>query len=146
MLEGGSLLSWNFNVFMHATKRMLTEQQAVLSILDDKERVALSDTFHVMQQSAIIFKHMAALLKHSNESQLISFLRKLKKLLNAVELGESLMLPLLIEYEEKMLIFERTAAQQYTFVIVETDAENCMYHAVSAAGKAPFQLVNLIEN
>ena len=39
-----------------------------------------------------------------NESQLLSFLRKLKRLLAAIEVGDSLMLPLLVELGEMMLI------------------------------------------
>ena len=103
------------------------------------ERVALSDVCHIMQQSALVFTHMTALTKHPNESQLMSFLRKIKKLLVAVELGDTLMLPLLVQPRldtssaEMMLIVERTAAQQYTFVVVETDSQNCAYHAVTAA-------------
>ena len=101
MLEGGSLLAWNFGVFLHSIKRMLTEQSTILSILSKFERVALSDVFHIMHQSAIIFSAMAAMIKNRNESQLISFLRKIKKLLINVELGDSLMLPLLIEWNSE---------------------------------------------
>ena len=50
-------------------------------IMDDKnglnyeERVALSDTLHVMGQSTDVFKNMLKVLKTPTDSQLLNFLR-----------------------------------------------------------------------
>jgi hypothetical protein len=106
--------------------------------LDAKARTSLADTLHVMQQSALVFKSMLRMLKTPTESQLLSFLRKLKKLLQGVNQGESLLLPLLIESRELLLLLERTTERVFKVVVIQTDPfHGLKNHSVSAAGSAP---------
>lgn len=101
-------------------------------------RVAMSDAIHVLQQSALVFKHMLKLLKTPTESQLLSFLRKLKQCVQGVTTGETLLLPLLIEGQELLLILERVTERMFRIVIVQTDAYNGLqYHATNLETKEP---------
>jgi len=98
-LEGSSNLSWSFTVLNLAIQNM--SRQAMLCHerygLDYHARVILSDTQNILQQSEVIFKIMLRMLKTPSESQLLSFLRKLKKYLLAVGVTESLLLPVIVE-------------------------------------------------
>jgi hypothetical protein len=85
-----------------------------------------------------VFKHMLRMLKTPSESQLLSFLRKLKKLLQGVNHGESLLLPLLIERRELLLLLERTTERVFKVVVIQTDPfHGLKNHSVSAAASAP---------
>ena len=139
-LEGSSNLAWSYTVLNFTLQRMA--KQELLGYdrcgLDHSARVCLADTLHIMQQSALVFKHMLRMLKTPTESQLLSFLRKLKKLLQGVNHGESLLLPLLIERRELLLILERTTERMFKVVVVQTDPfHGLKNHSVSAAASAP---------
>ena len=90
-LKGSSNLAWSYSVINFALQRMLKNPLFSKEDfgLDYSARVALSDSLHIMQQSAAVFKLMVRMLKTPTESQLLSFLRKLKKLLQAVNIGET---------------------------------------------------------
>lgn len=139
VLEASSNLAWSYTVLNHALQKMI--KQPILihdnSGLDTRARTSLSDTLHVMQQSAIVFKLMLKMLKTPNESQLLSFLRKLKKNLNALNQGESMLLPLLVESSELLLLIERTTERVFRFVVIQTDVKGLKNHSVSASDSAP---------
>ena len=114
------MLPWSYNLMLHALKRTVKEQEVLLSGLDQPARAAISDVLQILQSSVIIFKQMLALLKYQNDSQLMTFLRRVRhatvlslwapatrgpgrlsvcgrKLLDALSIGESLVLPAIIE-------------------------------------------------
>lgn len=106
--------------------------------LDYSARVALSDSLHIMQQSAAVFKLMVRMLKTPTESQLLSFLRKLKKLLQAVNVGETLMLPGYVEGGELIILLERTSERLFKVVIVQTDPFfGLRHHTTSPVAQMP---------
>jgi hypothetical protein len=106
--------------------------------LDHSVRVALSDTLHIMQQSSAIFKLMVRMMKNPTESQLLSFLRKLKKFLSAVNPGESLLLPAYVENCEMIILLERTGERHFKVVIVQTNPHGGLrHHACSPVAKMP---------
>lgn len=106
--------------------------------LSYQTRVAMSDSIHVLQQSALVFKHMMKLLKTPTESQLLSFLRKLKQCVQGVNTGETLLLPMLIEGQELLMILERSTERMFRVIIVQTDAYNGLqYHATNLNTKEP---------
>lgn len=139
-LEGSSNLAWSYTVLNFALQRMGNQKLLTGdgSGLNHEARVSLADTLHVMQQSALVFKHMLRMLKTPSESQLLSFLRKLKKILQALNQGESLLLPLLIERRELLLLLERTTERVFKVVVIQTDPYHGLKnHSVSAASSAP---------
>ncbi len=77
------------------------------------------------------------MLKTPNESQLLSFLKKLKKFILSIEVGESLLLPALVEQRELIILLERSNDRIFKAVIVQTDAESLKYHAVSPIEHMP---------
>ena len=90
-----------------------------------------------MQQSEAVFKLMLRMLQTPNESQLLSFLKKLKKILSAIGVGESLLLPAFVEGHELIIIVERTSERAFKFVIVQTDSKDLSFHSVSAVAEPP---------
>ena len=76
-LEGNSNLAWTYTVFNFVLQRLVKHPL----IMDDQnglnyeERVALSDTLHIMGQSTDVFKNMLKVLKTPSDSQLLNFLR-----------------------------------------------------------------------
>jgi hypothetical protein len=106
--------------------------------LDFKARVALSDSLHIMQQSAAVFKLMVRMLKTPTESQLLSFLRKLKKLLQGINPGEALMLPAYVEARELIILLERVSERQFKVVVIQTDPYGGLrHHTTSPAASMP---------
>lgn len=140
VLEGSSNLAWSYTVMNFALQRMI-KNPLVLSDnfgLDYNARVGLSDTLHILQQSAAAFKLMLRMLKTPSESQLLSFLRKLKKLIQGVNKGETLLLPALVERQELIIILERTTDRLFRVTIVNTDAFGGLsFHAASVADSMP---------
>ena len=156
-LEGSSSLAWSYTVLNHALQRMM-RQQLITGVIPSSEsdghleskekekenleeglgfervaRVGLSDTLHIMQQSAVVFKNMLRMLKTPTESQLLSFLKKLKKILGNISKGESILLPLLIENSELLLLLERTTDRVFKVVVIQTDPFGGLKnHSVSA--------------
>lgn len=106
--------------------------------LDYTARVALSDSLHIMQQSAAVFKLMVRMLKTPTESQLLSFLRKLKKLLQGVNTGETLVLPAFVESRELIILLERTSERLFKVVIIQTDPYmGLRHHTTSPVAQMP---------
>lgn len=139
-LEGSSNLPWTFTVVNLALQN-LSKQKLLISEefgFPYSARVQLSDTLHILDQSALIFKAYLRMLKTPNESQLLSFLKKLKKVLSSVGIGDSLLLPLFIEGCELMLYLERVSDRSYRAVVIQTNAEmGLTNHAVTAAEAFP---------
>ncbi len=134
--EGASNLAWSFMVLNHALQRTV-QQSTILSALPPQVRVNLSDCLHIMQQSALVFKLMLKMLKVPNESQLLSFIKKLKKVLAALAPCESLLLPVFVEGRELVMIIERTSERYFKFVVVQTDSAGLGHHTVSAVEFPP---------
>lgn len=106
--------------------------------LNFKSRIALSDSLHIMQQSAVIFKLMVRMLKTPTESQLLSFLRKLKKFLLNINTGEALLLPAFIESKELIILLERNNERVFKVVIIQTDPYSGLrHHTTSPAALLP---------
>ena len=135
-LEGASSLAWSFTVLNHVMQKIM-DRSVILASLPQNIRVQLSDCLYVMQQSAVIFKLMLRMMKTPNESQLLSFLKKLKKYLGALTIGESLLLPVVIENNELVILVERTTERTFKFVIVQTDSKDLTFHSVSAVAGPP---------
>jgi hypothetical protein len=138
-LENNSNLAWSYTVLNFALQRVI--KSPLLSGefgLDYSGRVGVADTMHIMQQSAAVFKLMLRMLKTPTESQLLSFLRKLKKLIQAMNVGESLLMPGLVESQELVLLLERTSDRLFTVVVVNTDATGGLqFHAASPTEAVP---------
>ena len=131
-LENQSVLAWSYNVLMHAFKRALTEQETFLQGFGNTERTAISDVLHVMEQSKLVFKHMLMLMKFASETQLLTFLRRVKKLLSGLDVGEMLLLPIMVEGDEMIFLVERTTPQLYTLVLISTDVDGGLrWHPVT---------------
>jgi thiol-disulfide isomerase/thioredoxin len=133
-LEASSNLAWSYEVVNFALQQMLRHD----FVRDDvfhwahSSRVALSDTLHIMQQSALVFKLMLKLLKTPTESQLLNFLRRIKKVIQGLGVGETLLFPVLVEVTELMLVLERTNDRFFKLVVVQTDAyRGLSFHAVN---------------
>jgi hypothetical protein len=135
-IEGASNLAWAFTVLNYVLQKIMS-QSVILASLPHEARVALSDSLNVMQQSAAVFKLMLKMLQTPNESQLLSFLKKLKKVLSAIGVGESLLLPVFVEGNELIIIVQRTNERAFKFVVVQTNSKNLSFHSVSAIAEPP---------
>jgi hypothetical protein len=95
-LQRSSNLPWSFTVINLALQNL--SKQKLLTCekfgFPYSARVHLSDTLHILNPSAVVFKSYLRMLKTPNESQLLSFLKKLKKILAAISVGDSLLLRL----------------------------------------------------
>ena len=79
---------------------------------------------------------MVRLLKNRKNSQLMSFLRKLRQQLSSLPEGESLLLPALVQDSEILLLLERTSERSFTLVVINTDPSNGLrFHSFSPAVK-----------
>ena len=133
-------LSWTYTVLNFAIQRIF--KQAVLtgahSTFDRVDRTIVADTVFTMQQSAPIFKQMLRMIKKPNTAMLLSFLRKIKKYLGDLHVGNSLLLPTLLDNKEMLLIIERVHDRVFRFVVVQTDPfAGLRNHAVIAAETMP---------
>lgn len=152
-LEGTSSLARSFSVLNFILERLIDQpllipptDEGPAGAKDDGEqsgpglgkaaRASFSDCLHVMRQSEIVFK-MA--LKVKNDSSLLAFLKKLKKLINNVNAGESLLMPVYVEGEELAMLLERTSERYYRVVIIQTDPNGGLrHHAANAAIAMPY--------
>ena len=135
MFEGCSCLAWSFQVINLVFQRMLSDPVSILSsACAQSARAALGDVAHILQRSSVSFKDMARLLKNPNNSQLMSFVRKVHQQISALPEGEVLLLPGLIENYEILFLVERNSERSFSLVVVNTDAIGGLeYHAVSPA-------------
>ena len=76
----------------------------------------VSDVLHIMSRSAPLFKQMARLLKNSTQNQLMTFLRRVKKVINKVGVGEAVLLPAIVEGQELLLLLLRTSERYFDVV------------------------------
>ena len=135
-MEGNSSMARSFAVLNLVLKRTL-EQTNLLSEACGfacEARTQLSDSVHVMSQSEAIFK---LICKVDNESQLLGFLKKLKKYLNGINVGNSLLLPAYVEGHELALLLERSNERTFKVVVIQTHPDLLGPHAVSASVELP---------
>ncbi len=137
VFEGASCLAWSFQVVNLVFQRMLADQQSVFaSAAAQPTRAALGDVSHILERSAVGFKDMARLLRHPNNSQLMSYVRKLHQQLAALPEGESLLLPAMVEGYEILLLVERISERSFNLVVINTDPlGGLQHHAVSPAAR-----------
>jgi hypothetical protein len=131
-LEGSSNLAWSYEVVNFAMQQMLKHNfvRKETFRFPHETRVAFSDTLHIMQQSSLVFKLMLKLLKTPTDSQLLNFLRKVKKVIQGIGAGETLLLPVLVEYTELILVLERTNDRFFKMIVIQTDPYRGLnYHA-----------------
>jgi hypothetical protein len=139
-LENGSTLVWSYTVFNLCMQRMIKNTAVPLEKLglDHSSRAALADALHVMQRSSAVFKHVLKMLKTPCESHLLSFLRKLRKELIAISVGESLLLPAIVERQDLLILLERTTERLFKVVVIQTDPyRGLKYHSGSATVAPP---------
>ena len=112
VLEGGVLGS-AFAVTLLALKAMMTDasdfEQDFFKNFDHNKRAMLANVVSTFKRSEDVFRWFRRLRKNANHTQLLSFLRKLRRKLHSVSVGESVILPATVESAEIVLIFERTA-------------------------------------
>ena len=142
--EGSSAMPWSFCVLNFAMQAMLRpgadgQLQGLLACLGGgaAARAALADVLYVLRRSAPCFTIAQRLLKLPNQGQLFSFLRRLKKLLNGLGVGESMLVPAFItsENQELVLIVQRTTQLAFRFVVVNTSPEGGLRHHAVRAGE-----------
>jgi hypothetical protein len=128
--EASSNLPWSFTVFNHVLQRLLVQKLLTNDQfgLSHNARTGLCDTLHILQQSELVFKAYMKMLQAPSEAQLISFLKKLKKFLQGLSVGDSLLLPLYIEGRELMMFLERINERNYRAVVIQTDVEKGLFH------------------
>lgn len=136
-MEGNSSFPRSFTVLSFVLQKSLQRQEKLLSAaggFDRKVMTQVSDCAHVMKQSEVIFK---ALLKVTSESQLLGFLKKLKKYIQAINVGESLLLPACVEGVDMAILLERHNERSFKVVVIQTDPDELDHHAASAAVSMP---------
>ena len=135
MFEGSSCLSWSFLVVNLALQRVLSNEASILASASAvSARSAVGDVAQIMARSSVCFKDMARLLKHRNNSQLMSFVRKVHQQLSSLPEGEALLLPAAIEGYEILFLVERNSERSFNLVVINTDPQGGLeFHAVSPA-------------
>jgi uncharacterized membrane protein YgcG len=135
--EGQGALAWSYAVLNFALQRTL--QQPLLSVgLTASQRGVVADVLHVFKRSEPIFKLMLKLQLHPNDSQLLSFLRKLGKHLDNLRVGEALLLPAMVGGGDMLLLVEKSTEREFTFVVVQTDPQGGLqYHNASPTVAPP---------
>ena len=137
-LDNQGLLPWTFVVLNHTFQRAIRERKEFFAAFSSDEKAVVSDVALIFRQSRHIFKQMQKFLKTGSTSQLLTFLRKLRKSLRDVSVGEAIVLPLLVEGQEVLLIFEGVTSGSYRVVVVNTNAEKGLkFHAVSVEEGVP---------
>ena len=132
-----SLLCWSYEVVNLSFQRMLEHSfvQNNLFELPQSTRIAMSDTLHIMQQSKSLFRSMSKLVKTPTNSQLLSFLREIKKAVQSIRLGETLLFPVIIEARQLILILEKYNDRFFKMVVVQTNREQGLsFHSPSLDG------------
>jgi len=140
VLEASSCLAWSYAVLSFVIQRMIKMPMFTRAGngLDHAARVSLSDSAHIIHQSAAVFKLMQRMLKTPTSSQLLSFLRKLKNYIASVKVGESLLLPAFVENEELLLLLERSDERNFRVVVIQTNPHTGLrHHAVAATVHTP---------
>jgi len=125
--EGSSILAWSYKLINFCLRRAVEQQGAFLEGIDLQGRGIVSDVLHVLHQSAPCMQHMLRLIMNANDSQVMSFIGKLRKFLTALGVGHSLLLPAMAEGTEIIILVERTNEQMFRFVIVQTDPERGLF-------------------
>jgi hypothetical protein len=139
-LDGSSCLAWSFTVLNHAFQKTLRRPRTreILVGFTPEDFGVVSDVFHVLSRSAPVFKQMARLLKNSTQNQLMTFLRRIKKIINKVGVGEAVLLPVIVEGKELLILLSRTTERYFDLVVIATDPVTSLrYHAVNAARAPP---------
>lgn len=138
-LENADNLAWSYTVLNFAMQRVLKQPliSDPMSGLDREARTGISDTLHAMERSTPAFKELLRMISRPNESQLLSFLRKLKKFLQMFNVGESLLLPAVVENSELLILIERTQEKLFRFVIIQTDPFSGLKHHAASAESMP---------
>jgi hypothetical protein len=99
-------------------------------------RSALGDLAQILERSAEVFNDMARLLRTRNNAQLLNFVRKVHKQIEALPEGESILLPAILEGVEILLLLERVSDRSYMLVVINTNPDGGLkYHAVSPAAR-----------
>ncbi|KAH8048644.1 hypothetical protein JL721_11890 [Aureococcus anophagefferens] len=133
-LEASSLLAWSHAVLDVALRRCLRQQAPFLAGLPRLAAQAAADAAHVFSRSAPLMKGLVRLLRNPGGPQLCAWLRAIKKKLTDADVGESLLLPLLVEGRELLLVVERPSERTFTVVVVATAPTRALrHHAVDAA-------------
>lgn len=139
-LDGTSCLAWSYSVINHALQKTLRRQQTrdILVGFTPADFGVVSDVLHVLTRSAPVFKQMARLLKNSTQNQLMTFLRRVKKIINKVGVGEAVLLPVIVEGQELLILLIRASERYFNVVVIATDPVTSLrYHAVNAAREPP---------
>ena len=139
-LDGSSCLAWSFTVLNHAFQKTLRRPRTreILVGFSPEEFGVVSDVFHVLSRSAPVFKQMARLIKNSTQNQLMTFLRRVKKIINKVGVGEAVLLPVIVEGKELLILLSRATERYFDLVVIATDPVTSLrYHAVNAARAPP---------
>ena len=128
--EGQSAMPWSFAVFNLAVQTMLADQASLVSIMSGGSAVrsAVADVLYVMRRSAPCFTMMQRLLKAPNDGQLFWFLRKLKKLLAGLGVGETMLAPAFVGGQEILFLIRRKTTGVFRFVVINTDPERGLKH------------------
>ena len=121
--EGNSCLAWTYTVLNYVLQQSFSQEGGqYLAGLPQTTREAVSDAYHVVDQSGPVFKEMLRLLKYASKSQLMSFLRKIHRLLHNCATGHILLLPALVESKELLLLLHRTTDTTFKLVVIHSSA------------------------
>ena len=96
---------------------------------------AASDAAHVFARSAPLMKGLVRLLRNPGGPQLCAWLRAVKKKLGDMDVGESLLLPLLVEANELLCVVERSSERTFAVVIIATSPTGALKHHAADASR-----------
>ena len=103
------------------------------SSIGPSEKAKIFDVLHVVNQSLTVNKLFLTMLTKGTDWSLLHTLRKMKQAIEAIQIGETLLLPAYIERKELALLLERTDDKLYRFVVICSDPlAGLKFHALSA--------------
>jgi hypothetical protein len=151
-LEGADSLAWSF-LFLNFTVDKMIQQpilQNEASGFDGQQRGIVSDIAYAMRQSIPIFRQFLKLVSgpRQSENDLMYFLKKIKRQIEDLRHGNSLLLPAMVEGQEILLMVEKSDDRYYRFVVIQTNPTMGLnYHAVSSdCGRLRYRTCLVLSN
>ena len=138
-LDGSTSIYGAIRVFSFVVNQLWEEQQASLVNAAPPALAGLAKTRKILDESAVLAREYE--LAQKNPSQLINFVRKFRKRLEAMETGDAVIVPagfsLKKSFSPFALVLERTSQDDFMLAVVNPGLGVEQYHMASATTAPP---------
>ena len=138
-LDGSTSVFGAMRVFSFVLAKLWEEQQAGLNMLPSAAMSAVAKSQKVLAESTDLARQYE--LAQKNPSQLINFVRKFRKRLEAMEIGDTIIVPagfaLAKSSSPFVLVLERTSEDAFMLAVINPGLGVEQYHVASATTAPP---------